>query len=71
MERQTDMTFFSGIGNLARRYRNIRTHARTQRQIEALPFEIRKDIGWPQLCEQETAGERVKGPSRRRGARWG
>lgn len=29
------------------RYRRMRDRARTERLISELPFEIRKDIGWP------------------------
>ncbi|MCO5730203.1 hypothetical protein [Rhizobium sp. SSA_523] len=33
-------------------WRTTRTRARTLREIEALPFDVRKDIGWPSDADQ-------------------
>jgi len=41
------MSLFSAIGHLAHEYKAARARYLTERQIGALPFEIRKDIGWP------------------------
>ena len=42
------MTIFSAIAHLAGRYSQARTRYQTERLLYALPFEVQKDIGWPQ-----------------------
>lgn len=40
-------SFFRAISVLMARRRVIRAHIRTERMLGSLPFDIRKDIGWP------------------------
>jgi hypothetical protein len=41
------MTILDTISAFARDWRRQRRLSRTERKIGDLPFEIRKDIGWP------------------------
>jgi hypothetical protein len=41
------MSVFSAIGRLAAEYSAARARYLTERQLQALPFELQKDIGWP------------------------
>jgi hypothetical protein len=43
------MSLVSAFGHLANRFQRARQYYVTERQIRALPFEIQKDIGWPQV----------------------
>lgn len=47
------MTIMSNFGAIARGWRRWRRAARTERAIGALPFDIRKDIGWPDCYTAE------------------
>lgn len=40
---------FDSFARFVGRYREIRAAARTERIVGALPRNIRKDIGWPDL----------------------
>lgn len=42
------MTIFSAISHLAEEYSRARTRYQTERLLRSLPFEVQKDIGWPQ-----------------------
>jgi hypothetical protein len=42
------MTLFSAISHLAEEYNRARTRYQTERLLRSLPFEVQKDIGWPQ-----------------------
>lgn len=41
------MSILTDLGSIARTWRHWRRAARTERAIGSLPFDIRKDIGWP------------------------
>jgi len=43
------MSVMSAIGRIAAEYNAARTRYLTERQVRALPFEIQKDIGWPDV----------------------
>lgn len=43
------MSMFSAIGRYASDYRARRRRLQTYMQISALPREIQKDIGWPDV----------------------
>ena len=43
------MSILSAINRLAGSYRDMRRLSRTERMISALPAEVRKDIGWPDI----------------------
>lgn len=53
------MTIFSAISHLAEQYNRARTRYQTERLLRSLPFEVQKDIGWPQV-------EDVRRPARTR-----
>lgn len=40
------------IGQLANRYFAARNRYRTEMAIRALPFELQKDIGWPETDDE-------------------
>jgi hypothetical protein len=46
---EEDMSVLSVIGRIAAEYNEARTRYLTERQVRALPFEIQKDIGWPDV----------------------
>lgn len=52
------MSLFSAIGQFARKYTAARARYLTQRQIDALPFDIQKDIGWPTVDKRSAAVSR-------------
>lgn len=60
------MSILSTIGHLARTYNEARTRYRTERLIRTLPFEIQKDIGWPDGLQAEDASRHASqdGPVR-------
>jgi len=41
------MSILSVISHLASEYSAARARYQTERQVSALPYEIQKDIGWP------------------------
>lgn len=41
------MSVLSAISHFARDFRAARARYLTERQISSLPYEVRKDIGWP------------------------
>lgn len=43
------MSILNTITRLAGSYRDMRRLSRTERMISALPAEVRKDIGWPDI----------------------
>jgi len=43
------MSILSAISHLAEEYSRARTRYQTERLLRALPFEVQKDIGWPQI----------------------
>ncbi|MDQ6432993.1 hypothetical protein RB623_02855 [Mesorhizobium sp. LHD-90] len=47
------MSIFSAIGHLAHEYSVARARYLTERQVRALPYEIQKDIGWPDVANRE------------------
>ncbi len=46
------MSILNSVYHLAAAYRRRQALVRTERQILALPTEIRKDIGWPDPTEE-------------------
>jgi hypothetical protein len=49
------MSAFSAIGRFAHDYRVARERYLTERQVESLPLEIQKDIGWPDAHRRRTS----------------
>ncbi|MBS3649598.1 hypothetical protein KEU06_13365 [Pseudaminobacter sp. 19-2017] len=49
------MSIFSAISRLAAEYSEARVRYLTERQVRALPAEIQKDIGWPDVYERPRA----------------
>jgi hypothetical protein len=45
------MSILSSIGRLATQYHAARARYRTERAIRALPIDLQKDIGWPEVAE--------------------
>jgi len=43
------MSILARIGNIAARYSKVRSRYLTERTVRSLPFEIQKDIGWPDV----------------------
>lgn len=41
------MSILSTLNRIAHEYHDARVRYLTERQINALPFEVQKDIGWP------------------------
>ncbi|MBX3569165.1 MAG: hypothetical protein KF914_13970 [Rhizobiaceae bacterium] len=46
------MSITTVFGRLAAEYANARNRYLTERQVRALPREIQKDIGWPDVYER-------------------
>jgi hypothetical protein len=46
------MSILSTLSRIAHEYHDARTRYITERQINALPAELRKDIGWPDAYER-------------------
>lgn len=51
------MTIFQTLERAAKSYRAARRRFITERQLQALPFDIQKDIGWPPI-DHSVADER-------------
>jgi hypothetical protein len=47
------MSIMTNLSTIARNWRRRRLAARTERRIGSLPFEVRKDIGWPDRYTSE------------------
>ena len=45
------MSILSSIGRLATEFSAARARYQTERAIHALPIELQKDIGWPDVYE--------------------
>jgi hypothetical protein len=45
------MSILSTLSRIAHQYHDARARYLTERQINALPFEVQKDIGWPDAHE--------------------
>jgi hypothetical protein len=50
--KEEDMSVLSVIGRIAAEYSEARARYLTERQVQALPFEIQKDIGWPDVSQR-------------------
>lgn len=50
------MSFYASLSRLTTQWRSDRSRTRTQRILDALPPEIRKDIGWPQSNSAPSQG---------------
>ncbi|MEO9337954.1 hypothetical protein ABFT80_10975 [Mesorhizobium sp. SB112] len=48
------MSILSKIGRLATEFKTARNQYLTERSIRSLPFEIQKDIGWPESYRPNT-----------------
>ncbi len=46
------MSVLSSIGRIATRYSLARSRYRTERELLSLPFEVQKDIGWPEVVDE-------------------
>ena len=46
------MSILSSLGRIATEYAAARTRYRTERALRSLPFELRKDIGWPEVADR-------------------
>ncbi|PSJ60142.1 hypothetical protein C7I84_12200 [Mesorhizobium ephedrae] len=46
------MSVISALGRIAAEYQAARNRYLTERQVHALPYEIQKDIGWPDLYQR-------------------
>ncbi len=62
------MSILSSLGRMATELSAARARYRTERALYSLPFEIQKDIGWP---EAEGTGPRSRSPDAGRRARAG
>jgi hypothetical protein len=49
------MSIFSAISRLAHEYRDARSRHQTERQVQSLPYEIQKDIGWPDAYQRRSS----------------
>ncbi|KQZ82051.1 hypothetical protein ASD64_09310 [Mesorhizobium sp. Root157] len=47
------MSILSSIGRIATEYNAARARYQTERAIRSLPFELQKDIGWPEANGSE------------------
>lgn len=45
------MSILSSIGRIAIEYNAARARYQTERAIRALPIEMQKDIGWPEIAD--------------------
>ncbi|MGE0499377.1 MAG: hypothetical protein AB7I79_08975 [Rhizobiaceae bacterium] len=54
------MSILATIGRIAADFTAARARFVTQRQIEALPPELRKDIGWPDSFDRSTGHRFVR-----------
>jgi hypothetical protein len=52
------MSILSSIGRIATRYSLARSRYRTERALNSLPFELQKDIGWPEITDCILYGRR-------------
>jgi hypothetical protein len=64
--KENEMSILSSIGRIAIEYNAARTRYQTERAIRALPIELQKDIGWPEITDctkhdQNGAGFRAGG----------
>ena len=48
------MSILSTIGRLATEFSAARARYQTERSIRSLPFELQKDIGWPETYDSRT-----------------
>ena len=55
------MSLMTALGRSAADYRAARARQETERSIRALPFEIQKDIGWPEAYRHNTVNKVVTG----------
>ncbi|MDO9307360.1 MAG: hypothetical protein ABIK36_02510 [Pseudomonadota bacterium] len=55
------MSLMTALGRFAADYRAARARQETERSIRALPFEIQKDIGWPEAYRHNTVNKVVTG----------
>lgn len=55
------MSLMTALGRFAADYRAARPRQETERSIRALPYEIQKDIGWPEAYRHNTVNKVVTG----------
>jgi len=55
------MSILSTISRFASEYRDARARYLTERSVRSLPFEIQKDIGWPESYRHNTVNKVVTG----------
>jgi hypothetical protein len=51
LRKESAMSILSTISRLAHEYSEARARYLTERSINALPIELQKDIGWPDVHE--------------------
>ena len=54
------MSILSSIGRVATRYAQNRARHRSERELLALPIELRKDIGWPEIVIDAQNGPQIR-----------
>ncbi|MGB3415880.1 MAG: hypothetical protein WBA36_04345 [Mesorhizobium sp.] len=59
------MSVLSSIGRIAARYSLARSRYRTERELLSLPFEVQKDIGWPEISDCTLTGRHPAYPAAR------
>lgn len=47
------MSILSAIGRFAAEFSDARSRYLTERQVRSLPYEVQKDIGWPDIHQQK------------------
>jgi hypothetical protein len=52
------MSLFSTITHLADEYAKARSRYLTERTLRSLPFEVQKDIGWPEVDDTRRPASR-------------
>ena len=51
-------SIFRAIARYAGKFRTMRNDIRTERFLNSLPAELRKDIGWPDMLAERRADRR-------------
>lgn len=51
-----DLRVFGRLSRYAANWRALRENARTERILNSLPADVRKDIGWPEIYSGRPTG---------------
>ncbi len=49
------MSILSAIGRFATEFSDARSRYLTERQVRSLPYELQKDIGWPDIYQRKAS----------------